>query len=45
MTDSAAFAKVMLTFPKYKFTDYLSLLQIEGHWRILGKIYNVMEVK
>ncbi len=43
-TDTAATAKVVLTFPKFRFTDYLSLLQIEGHWRIIGKIYALQEL-
>jgi len=41
ITDSAAVAKVTLTFQKYKFTDYLSLLRVQGLWRIVGKIYSV----
>ena len=45
ITDSAAIAKVVLTFPKYKFTDYLSLLQVDGNWRIMGKIYAVQNLK
>jgi hypothetical protein len=44
ITENAAMAKVRLTFPKYQFTDYLSLLQIEGSWRIVGKIYTVREL-
>ena len=39
VTGPAAIAKVTLIFPKHRFTDYLSLLRIEGQWRIVGKIY------
>ena len=35
----AAVAKVVLTFARLRFTDYLSLLRIEKSWRIVGKIY------
>ncbi|MBI3556627.1 MAG: nuclear transport factor 2 family protein [Deltaproteobacteria bacterium] len=38
---TAAAVKTILTFPTFEFTDYLSLLQIEGQWRIIGKIYAV----
>jgi hypothetical protein len=41
ITDDAAIAKVILTFSKYKFTDYLSLLRIQDQWQIIGKIYTV----
>jgi hypothetical protein len=41
ITNDAAVAKVTLTFEKNKFTDYLSLLRIEGTWQIIGKIYTV----
>lgn len=44
ITDSAAIAKVQLNFPKYQFTDFLSLLRIEDHWKIVGKIYTVKEI-
>ena len=39
VSGTAAIAKVVLTFPKLRFTDYLSLLEIENEWRIIGKIY------
>lgn len=43
ITNDAAVAKVAITFQKHKFTDYLSLLQIQGQWRIIGKIYTAQE--
>lgn len=37
----AAAAKAVIRFPTATFTDYLSLLRIEGEWRVIGKIYSV----
>jgi hypothetical protein len=36
----AATAKLKIVFPKFEFTDYLSLLLIDGKWTIVGKIYH-----
>lgn len=41
VTDTTARAKIKLKFAKVQFTDYLSLLLIEGKWVIIGKIYSV----
>jgi len=41
--DYAALAKVEMTFEKFIFTDYLSLLLIEGKWMVVGKIYNFQQ--
>lgn len=38
-TGDAAVVKAVLRFPKFQFTDYLSLLKLEGSWRIVNKIY------
>ncbi|MFI5361080.1 MAG: nuclear transport factor 2 family protein [Elusimicrobiota bacterium] len=35
----AAVVKAVLRFPKFQFTDYLSLLKLDGRWRIVNKIY------
>ena len=35
-------AKVKLTFLKFAFTDYLSLVQVDGNWIIVSKIYSVL---
>lgn len=40
-TDYAASVKVKISFPAFEFTDYLSLLKIDGKWLIVGKIYHV----
>jgi hypothetical protein len=36
----AAVAKLEIQFEKFIFTDYLSLLLVEGKWVIVGKIYH-----
>lgn len=38
-TGDAAVVKAVLRFPKFQFTDYLSLLKIGGDWKIVNKIY------
>ncbi|HEX4047820.1 MAG TPA: nuclear transport factor 2 family protein [Elusimicrobiota bacterium] len=38
-TGDAAVAKTVLRFPKFQFTDYLSLLKLDGAWIIVDKIY------
>ena len=43
ITDDTAVAKIFLQFEKRVFTDYLSLLQVNGNWMIVGKIYSVKE--
>ena len=40
-TGDAAGGKAVLRFPKFQFTDYLSLLKLGGAWRIVNKIYTV----
>ena len=41
VTGDAAIAKTILRFSKFEFTDYLSLLQIQGTWKIVNKIYTI----
>ena len=36
---SAAFAKIILDYPTVKFTDYMSLLKINGEWKIVNKSF------
>ena len=40
-TGDAAIVKTVLRFPKFQFTDYLSLLKLDGAWIIVNKIYTV----
>jgi hypothetical protein len=39
VTDDAASVKVVETYPKSIYVDYLSLLRVGGEWRIVNKIY------
>ena len=43
-TGNTAAVKLSIKFPTFQFTDYLSLLKIEGKWLIVGKIYSVKEI-
>lgn len=39
ITDNAAIAKIVLVYPTVKFTDYMTLLKIDGEWKIVNKSY------
>lgn len=39
-TGEAAVAKTQLVFSNGRFTDYLSLLKIDGDWQIVNKTYS-----
>ena len=41
VTGTAAVAKVELDYPTVVFTDYFTLLKVEGEWRIMNKIFHV----
>ena len=41
ITGNAAVAKVVLDYPNAKLTDYMSLLKIDGEWKIVNKIFMV----
>jgi hypothetical protein len=36
----AAVGKVTLEYPTVKFSDYMSLIKIEGEWKIVNKAFN-----
>lgn len=36
---NAAVVKVVLDYPAVKFTDYMSLLKIDGEWKIVNKTF------
>jgi hypothetical protein len=36
---NAGVAKVILDYPNMRFVDYLSLLKINGEWKIINKIF------
>lgn len=44
VTEKTAVAKINLKFEKVIFTDYLSLLELEEGWIIVGKIYSAKEL-
>ena len=37
---NAAFAKVVLDYPAVRFTDYMSMLKIDGEWKIVNKAFH-----
>lgn len=37
---NAAIAKVILDYPTIKFTDYMTLLKIDGEWKIINKTFS-----
>lgn len=39
ITGNAAIAKVVLDYPTVKFVDYMSLLKIDGEWKIVNKSF------
>jgi regulator of protease activity HflC (stomatin/prohibitin superfamily) len=39
ITGNAATAKIVLDYPAVKFTDYMTLLKIDGEWRIINKSF------
>lgn len=39
VTGDAAVVKVVLDYPRVRFTDYMSLLKIDGEWKIIHKNY------
>jgi hypothetical protein len=40
VVDDAAFAKIELDYPAVKFTDFMTLLRIDGEWKIMSKVYH-----
>jgi hypothetical protein len=40
ITGNAAIAKIVLDYPSVKFTDYMSLLKIDGEWKIVNKTFH-----
>lgn len=41
ITGDAAVAKLVLDYPEAKLTDYMSLLKVDGEWKIVNKIFSV----
>ena len=40
ITGDAAVAKLVLDYPNAKLTDYMSLLKIDGEWKIVNKTFH-----
>jgi hypothetical protein len=40
---NAAVAKVVLDYPSVKFVDYMSLLKIDGEWKIVNKTFDAQQ--
>ena len=40
ISGNAAMAKIVLDYPQTKFTDYMSLLKIDGQWMIVNKTFH-----
>lgn len=40
VTGNAGSAKVYLDYPNVTFTDYMSLLKVDGEWKIINKTFN-----
>ena len=45
ISGNAAIAKIVLDYPQVKFTDYMSLLKIDGEWRIVNKTFYAEQKK
>ena len=41
VTGNAAIAKIVLDYPSGRFTDYMSLLKVDGQWKIVNKTFVV----
>lgn len=45
ITGDAAVAKLTLDYPEVTFTDYLSLLKVDGEWKIVNKTFHANRKK
>ena len=43
VTGDAAIARIVLDYPNARFTDYMSLLKVDGTWMIVNKTFNVQQ--
>ncbi len=39
VTGNAAVGKIILDYPAVRFVDYMSLLKIDGEWKIVSKVF------
>lgn len=40
ISGTAAVARIELDYPTVRFVDYMSLLKVDGEWRIIAKIFH-----
>jgi hypothetical protein len=40
ITGNAGIAKIVLDYPQTKFVDYMSLLKVDGEWKIINKTFH-----
>ena len=40
VVEDAASAKIDLDYPQVEFTDYFTLLKVDGEWKIMSKVYH-----
>lgn len=40
ITGNAGFGVIVLDYPTVKFTDYMSLLKVDGEWKIINKTFD-----
>jgi len=40
ITGNAGVAKIVLDYPQATLTDYMSLLKVDGEWKIVNKVFN-----
>jgi hypothetical protein len=40
ITGTAAQAKIVLEYPGVTFTDYMTLLKLDGEWKIVAKVFH-----
>lgn len=43
VTGDAAVAKIILDYPTVLFTDYMTLLKVDGEWKIINKSFHVQQ--
>lgn len=41
----AAMVKITLTYPAVTFTDYMSMLKVDGEWKIVNKLFHAERKK
>jgi hypothetical protein len=42
ITGNAGIARIVLDYPDATLTDYMSLLKVDGEWKIVNKVFNVV---